>query len=676
MVSTIFVRPWPFLALLVSIACSLERVRIDPGTGHFIAPDGRTMVFHGVNVVQKRFPWHPTVDRFDAMHSMVEQDMDDLRSWGLNVVRLGVMWPGVEPVQGQFNTTYLEVMHKLIDDFYKKGIYTIVDFHQDSFSEMWCGEGFPRWLVDMMDEHLWHSCKHIGGEVANLIGQCLPFDSLNISKDANGIPDEKDCLKISFDWYSRTPEVNSAWDLFYHTPAFQAFYRKMWKTVAAKFADLPGVLGYDLVNEPLNGNFFKDFIRIQPGEVDKYILEPMYTNVFKVIREQDPNAIAFYEPTPFPDTYPLDHHFPFGAGVHPTGFTTGAGADNAHQCLSYHIYSCGFASEECDRKGDMPGDGSSPESDEMVADWVTTRQQDARRVGGGQFLTEFGACSGSESCIKEIERVSSAADAATHSWAYWQFKYNHDITTIAGPSEGVYNVQGKLQIPKVTALSRTYAPYIAGMPLVTKYSGVSGAYRLRYLASSPTSNLLTEIFLNEDLVYKNGYELSIMNATAVAVEHNKVTIKADAPDVNVDVAILRSGAAPDNRPVAPVSGWFHSADGDWIKWEVILDAQSPGFEFSSSSNVTDWKMLRFVGDDKAELCSLELQGSSGDPVKCDLHDESKHNFLFSYKIQVWKPKVFSIHEHIDTIKADYFGPLSNKRVKFTWVSMSMAEVLV
>ena len=58
--------------------------------------------------------------------------------------------------------------------------------------------------------------------------------------------------------------------------------------------------------------------------------------------------------------------------------------------------------------------------DEYAAAAVETRAADAARVGGGAMITEFGACSGSPTCIVEINRVTSLADRALQSWAYWQ----------------------------------------------------------------------------------------------------------------------------------------------------------------------------------------------------------------------------------------------------------------
>lgn len=670
----------PFLLLfpLLTLAEPPPRVRIDPATGQFIAPDGRTKVFHGVNVVQKAFPWHPSIDGYDAFSSLVEQDMDDLKRWGFNAIRLGVMWPGVEPVQGQYNMTYLKVMRKIVDDLYEKGIYTIVDFHQDAFSQLWCGEGVPTWLIELIADKIQHKCRHLGGMIGKIIGQCTPFAHFNITKGPDGYPEEAGCLTRGFDMYSRTPEVNSAWDHFYHEPTIQSLYQKMWRTVASQFATAPGVLGYDLINEPLNANFFSNNVMnmLKPGWVDKNILQPMYTNVFKVIKDEDPQAIAFYEPTPFPDTYPSNQPLPYGAGVHSAGFTTGAGTDAAHQSLSYHYYSCGFAAPACNSAGDMEGHWDDI-ADRYAEDTFIIRPADAKLAGGAAFLTEFGACSGSDACLKEIERTASRADAVAQSWAYWQFKYNHDITTVSGPLEGFYDNHGNLQTRKVAALSRTYAPSIAGTPVITQFSSITGAYHLRYVSNPVSDHLPTDVFLNEEYMYPDGYNLVLKNAVVAQKTQNHLSINATAPDAfagpfNVDVLIVPSKAAFNQ------SGWFHSKDNDWIKWEVHdRGTRKPGFDFVSSNNVTWWKQLNLIGDDGKTVGALQTQDGKH-TASFDLLAASELMFVAGYKIEVWKAKMLGQHKQVDTMKADLFGPLLDKRVVFTWVcdTNEVSEIVV
>jgi endoglycosylceramidase len=76
---------------------------------------GRSVIFHGVNVVYKVDPYIPDQTKFDPETSLNEQDIDDLKKWGFNLVRLGVMWESVERTPGIFNLTYLSELNTLIN---------------------------------------------------------------------------------------------------------------------------------------------------------------------------------------------------------------------------------------------------------------------------------------------------------------------------------------------------------------------------------------------------------------------------------------------------------------------------------------------------------------------------------------------------------------------------------
>ena len=67
--------------------------------------------------------------------------------WGFNFVRLGVMWEAVERSPGVYNTTYLAEVNKLINKLGSRGIYTMVDAHQDVFARSICGEGMPTFYI-------------------------------------------------------------------------------------------------------------------------------------------------------------------------------------------------------------------------------------------------------------------------------------------------------------------------------------------------------------------------------------------------------------------------------------------------------------------------------------------------------------------------------------------------
>jgi len=114
---------------------------------------GRSVIFHGVNVVYKVHPYIPQQDVFDGQLSLTDKDIDDLIRWGLNFVRLGVMWEAVERAPGVYNDTYLDEVEKLINKMGEKGIYTLVDAHQDVFARHICGEGVPDFYAgeDVLD---------------------------------------------------------------------------------------------------------------------------------------------------------------------------------------------------------------------------------------------------------------------------------------------------------------------------------------------------------------------------------------------------------------------------------------------------------------------------------------------------------------------------------------------
>ena len=123
-------------------AGSLLPISVNPNRQKLVDSSGREVYFHGTNIVVKQSPWHPDTEGFsDGTFS--EQDMKLLKSLGLNVVRLGFMWPGLEPTRGIYNETYMEVMQKIVALSEQCGIYILLDMHQDAYSRVLCVEGLP-----------------------------------------------------------------------------------------------------------------------------------------------------------------------------------------------------------------------------------------------------------------------------------------------------------------------------------------------------------------------------------------------------------------------------------------------------------------------------------------------------------------------------------------------------
>ena len=66
---------------------------------------------------------------------------------GINIIRLGVTWEGIEPKMDEYNTVYLDGVKNTLDICEKYGVYAFIDWHQDLFSchNLTSGDGAPKW---------------------------------------------------------------------------------------------------------------------------------------------------------------------------------------------------------------------------------------------------------------------------------------------------------------------------------------------------------------------------------------------------------------------------------------------------------------------------------------------------------------------------------------------------
>ena len=76
---------------------------MDPETGEFKDEHGRARIFHGFNSVIKHHPWYDP----KMLNPDRQRQIADL---GFNIIRLGSMWTGVEPEEGNVNATYIDTL--------------------------------------------------------------------------------------------------------------------------------------------------------------------------------------------------------------------------------------------------------------------------------------------------------------------------------------------------------------------------------------------------------------------------------------------------------------------------------------------------------------------------------------------------------------------------------------
>eukprot|EP00003_Mantamonas_plastica_P024694 TRINITY_DN4650_c0_g1_i1.p1 TRINITY_DN4650_c0_g1~~TRINITY_DN4650_c0_g1_i1.p1 ORF type:complete len:512 (-),score=166.55 TRINITY_DN4650_c0_g1_i1:62-1426(-) len=428
------------------------------------------------------------MDHFDPQFSMCEQDLANLEDWGFNIVRLGLMWPGVQLSPTEFNMTYLQTMRELVDNMAKHNIYVLLDCHQDLFSPFFCGEGAPDWAV------------HVPNNTAT-----FPFPAVfkDIPRDPKtGYPEVKVCLELvkTFAKYYFAEATGEAFaSLYSNVDGVQTHFAAYWEKVASVFADAPNVIGYEIINEPWPGNVIKDPSLLLPGgKPEKELLQPMYEKVHEAIRKVDNEKIIFYEPT-------VDN-------IGHVGFTQGPGgpAYNDRQALSYHIY-CG----DVDKANDPRSQIFCDFQDDFI---FAERIKDLQRLQTAGMMTEFGANWNDTAGLEGMRFVMDEGDKFYQSYIYWQFKSFHDITTASGPSyEGFYGADGHLQTAKVATLARTYAPSINGEPKDFMFVWNTGELELSYIVGN--SSAPTELYLSKQFHYPNGFNVFFTPANAATFSH-------------------------------------------------------------------------------------------------------------------------------------------------------------
>ena len=144
------------------------------------------------------------------------------------------MWEAVERTPDVFDDAYLVKVTELINKMGEKGLYTMVDAHQDVFARTICGEGVPAFYAT--DKQLNHSCRGIIPGVLARLGICTPMKDYGYRKDENGWPVIEDCQTNPFAVYYTSPESESAFNrLYQNVDGLRDKFLAYWDKVASVF---------------------------------------------------------------------------------------------------------------------------------------------------------------------------------------------------------------------------------------------------------------------------------------------------------------------------------------------------------------------------------------------------------------------------------------------------------
>lgn len=462
-----------------------NQLRQDPEVPRFLVDGhGRVVLTHGVNAVWKRPPYYPpaTAAGFTAA------DADWLREHGFNSARIGTLFTGVMPQRGVLDPDYLAQWDRVVQLLASRGIYVLLDFHQDLYSERYQGEGFPDWAT---------------------------YD--------DGVPH---AFSVGFPGNYFTPACSRAFDNFWaNHDGLWDYYRDAWKAVAARWRHQDHLMGYDLINEPWPGSDV--YTCMNPAGCplhDDQELQAMQDHVRRGIREIDPQNIVWYEPNVI---------FNSGAQTHLGTLTP---IEDPALGFSWHKYCLPAALLHAQNVNDVPG---CEAYHQLVSD---NAEATVQRLGAASLITEFGASDDRA----DLEQVTRQADAALVGWQYWHYKEWADPTTESGESggQGLFRDDSDLssiKLEKLKILERTYPQATAGIPLALTFDPETGEFRYRYrprAAGAPT-----EIHVPVALHYPGGYVLEVRGARPVSAPGAARLRLQNEPDATeVEVRIRRADA--------------------------------------------------------------------------------------------------------------------------------------
>ncbi len=172
---------------------------------------GRERIFRGVNHCIKEHNANKLLIRRQLLKKKVFKDM---KSIGVNVVRLGITWAAIEPKEGEYNDELISALKEFIDKCAENNIFVMFDMHQDLFSHHFHGDGAPKWVID------------------------------------SSYPNPRQYAIWAEGYFYMQGVQNAFHDFWTDRNGIQTKFIKMWSYVANSLSDCENIIGYDYFNEP------------------------------------------------------------------------------------------------------------------------------------------------------------------------------------------------------------------------------------------------------------------------------------------------------------------------------------------------------------------------------------------------------------------------------------------
>jgi endoglycosylceramidase len=273
--------------------------------GRIVDARGRQVLLRGVNVNALAEYWPGTA--FPTTFPFTAEDADRIAGIGWNAVRLLVSWSRVEPSPGHYDEDYLDSVERAVDLLAARGVYSIIDLHQDAWGPTLAARPGEACAPDVPAALGWDGAPGwatLDGGAA----RCAVAGIREIS-----------------------PAVLAAFDAFWADApgpggvGIRTRYVRMLGHVATRFARTDAVAGYDVMNEP---NAF--------DQGERLALADLYGGALAAVRAGErarrghPHLLLFEPPGLWsstgngpPPPFPHDGDVVYAPHVYTGGFTGG-----------------------------------------------------------------------------------------------------------------------------------------------------------------------------------------------------------------------------------------------------------------------------------------------------------------------------------------------------------------
>jgi len=407
------------LALLASVPADAvpDGRRLHVEDGRLRDQRGREVTLRGVNArVQGVFDvtFDDGRQPLEAIPVFDAGDAERMRAFGFNLLRLPISWSALEPSPGSYDRRYLDRIAAVVAICTRRDILVLIDFHQDAFSKEIGQDGAPRWVLDLLLGP--GGYPYLGGPLEDLDARRLAPATLAAFRQ----------------FFANANDIQ---DRFATTAA----------VVAKRFRRARGVLGYEIMNEPL---------AVGGGQA---ALDEFHVRIAEAIRAADRRHLIVFEPDVvrnFTNAAPLPAApFPVPGAVY-----------------APHIYTGVFDATDISR-GDLAS---------ALAPSMERAAREAAAWGAPLLIGEYGIDPRAPRADAWITTQLDLQDRLRAHSTFWLWE------EISSGRWGLYDGEsgdGGERTGRTRALSRVYARAVPGTVLEHTFDDAASTLRLRYRAA-------------------------------------------------------------------------------------------------------------------------------------------------------------------------------------------------